>query len=123
MRLLQEIDDLQEADKVFLNEQKKAKRDQEKENKKKMHMKRQGADIRFQAMRTLNAAGQLHVYICVVVNEGGMSMYAKVAQNELIFTEENKNESADDEDVEAEKENKSDNDDSQADTAPKAKSK
>ena len=54
MHLLQEICDLQEAGKFFLEQQKEAKRQLEKENRKKLRMRKQGADIRMQAMRTLN---------------------------------------------------------------------
>ena len=50
MHLLQEIDDLQEAGKIYLEQQKEVKHQVEKENRKKMRMKKQGADIRMQAM-------------------------------------------------------------------------
>ena len=65
MHLLQEIDDLQEAGRVYLEEQNEAKCQAEKENKKKLRMKKQGADIRIQAMCTLSAGNinLLHLFL------------------------------------------------------------
>ena len=53
VKLLQEISDLEEAGKVIVAQKKEEKRQAEKENQKKLMLKKQGEDIRLKAMMAL----------------------------------------------------------------------